>query len=74
MTSKIEFTREDLYKADLLAFGSEIGSITNKSTSMYAMLPMYDTQSPQYAELERRLIMTRVAQGNAIDKFCHFME
>lgn len=68
LSQKIEFTQEDLYKADLLAFGSEIGSITNKSTSMYAMLPMYDPQSPQYAELERRLIMTRVAQGNAIDK------
>lgn len=74
LSSKIEFTEEDLYKADLLAFGSEIGAITNKSTAMYAMLPMYDPQSPQYAELERRLIMTRVAQGNAIDRFCHFME
>lgn len=68
MTSKIEFTREDLYKADLLAFGSDIGAITNKSTAMYSMLPLYDPNSPQYAELERRLIMTRVAQGNSIDK------
>ena len=68
MTSKIDFTEEDLYKADLMAFGSEIGAITNKSTSMYAMLPLYEPDSEQYKELERRLIMTRVAQGNAIDK------
>lgn len=67
-TDKIEFTPEDLFKADLCAFGSEIGSITNKSTSMYAMLPLYGKDTPQYKELERRLIMTRVAQGNAIDK------
>lgn len=68
MTSKIEFTNEDLYKADLLAFGSEIGSITNKSTAMYAMLPLFKEDSKEYEEIERRLIMTRVAQGNAIDK------
>lgn len=67
-TDKIDFTQEDLYKADLLAFGSDIGAITNKSTSMYAMLPLYEPNSPQYKELERRLIMTRVAQGNSIDK------
>ena len=35
---------------------------------MYAMLPLYEPNSPQYKELERRLIMTRVAQGNSIDK------
>lgn len=68
LSKKIEFTEEDLYKADLLAFGSEIGSITNKSTSMYAMLPLYDENSAERNEIERRLIMTRVAQGNAIDK------
>ena len=68
LSQKIEFTEEDLYKADLLAFGSEIGSITNKSTSMYAMLPLYSEGSKERAEIEKRLIMTRVAQGNAIDK------
>lgn len=67
-TDKILFTQEDLYKADLLAFGSEIGAITNRSTSMYAMLPLYEKNSPEYKELEKRLIRTRVAQGNAIDK------
>lgn len=68
LSQKIEFTEEDLYKADLLAFGSEIGSITNKSTSMYAMLPLFEEGSKEREEIEKRLIMTRVAQGNAIDK------
>ena len=31
LSSKIEFTEEDLYKADLLAFGSEIGAIISIS-------------------------------------------
>lgn len=73
-TSKIKFTEEDLYKADLLAFGSDIGTITNKSTSMYAMLPNFKKDSNEYKEIEKRLIMTRVAQGNAIDRFCHFIQ
>lgn len=66
--SKVDITPIDLYNADNAAFGSEIGAITNKSTSMYAMMPLYDENSNQYKELERRLIMTRVAQGNSIDK------
>lgn len=67
-TPKIDITPLDLFKADNLAFGSEIGAITNKSTSMYAMLPFYELQQIQYDEIEKRLIMTRVAQGSAIDK------
>lgn len=66
--SKVDIVPIDLYNADVSAFGSQIGSITNKSTSMYAMLPLYDSSSKQYKEIERRLIMTRVAQGNEIDR------
>lgn len=67
-TEKKELTFEDLCKADMLAFGSDIGQITNKSTSMYSMLYLYDEQSDEYKEILKRLIMTRVAQGNSIDK------
>lgn len=67
-TAKKMLTKQDLYDADLLAFGSDIGQITNKSTSMYAMLPLFDKNSPERKEIEKRLIMTRVAQGNSIDK------
>ena len=59
---------EDLCNADMLAFGSKIGQITNKSTSMYAMLPLFKNDSKQYNEIEKRLILTRVAQGNEIDR------
>ena len=67
-TAKKELTFQDLCNADILAFGSDIGQITNKSTSMYAMLYDYDKESDEYKEILKRLIMTRVAQGNSIDK------
>lgn len=67
-TKKIIITEEELFNADLRAFGSEIGSITNKGSAMYAMLPLFDKDSEEYIEIQKRLIDTRVAQGNAIDK------
>lgn len=67
-TEKKELTFTDLCNADMLAFGSDIGQITNKSTSMYAMLYNYQPNTAEYDEILNRLIMTRVAQGNSIDK------
>ena len=67
-TDKIDITFDDLCKADMLAFGSDIGQITNKSTSMYAMLYNFPEDSVEHKELHNRLIRTRVAQGNSIDK------
>lgn len=66
--AKQEITEEKLYQADKLAFGSYIGAITNKSTSIYAMLPLFDKESKEYAELIKRLKICRKAQGNEIDK------
>lgn len=67
-TSKINITEEDLFQADIRAFGSEIGSITNKGSAMYAMLPLFADGTEEKNEIQKRLIDTRVAQGNAIDK------
>ena len=67
-TEKKNLSFTDLCNADMLAFGSDIGQITNKSTSMYAMLYDYDENTQEYKEILNRLIMTRVAQGNSIDK------
>lgn len=73
-TSKQMLTYDALCDADLMAFGSDIGKITNRSTSMYAMLPLYEKDSDEYKEIQKRLILTRVQQGNSIDKFCHFIQ
>lgn len=70
--SKILFSKADLYRADLFSFGSAIGSITNKATANYAMLPLierqYGKRSGEYLIAESRLKQSCVAQGKSIDK------
>lgn len=69
---KINFTEYDLYKSDTFAFGSIIGSITNKSTSAYALLPIIENKfgknSKEYNILESRLLQCCKAQSAQIDK------
>ena len=68
---KIIFTKDDLYKADTFAFRSIIGSITNKSTSAYALLPIiekeYGKDSAEFSILESRLQQCCKAQSAQID-------
>lgn len=65
------FTEEDLYKADLFSFGSIIGSITNKASNCYALLPnlyaTYGPDSPEVQLAESRLRQSCVAQSKQID-------
>lgn len=67
-TEKRIIDTKDLYKADLLAFDGQIGFLTNMSTTLYAMLPMYKEGTPEYEEIFHRLKECRIAQGNEIDK------
>lgn len=66
------FTEEDLYQADLFGFGSIIGSITNKSSIDYALLPnlkkKYGEDSQEYKIAYSRLIQCCKAQSCQIDK------
>lgn len=61
-------TEQDLFEADLLSFSNDIGTITNYSTDMYAMLAQYHKGSKTYNTILERLKITRMLQGNAIDK------
>lgn len=61
-------TQQDLYDADLFSFGSQIGAITNKSTSGYALLPLYPTESKEYTMILNRLKMCTKLQSAQIDK------
>lgn len=61
-------TQQDLYEADLFSFGSQIGSITNKSTSGYALLSLYPEHSIEYSTLLNRLKMCTKLQSAQIDK------
>lgn len=69
---KIMFTEDDLYHSDTFAFGSIIGSITNKSTSGYALMPIiekkYGKDSEEYKILNSRLQQCCKAQSSQIDK------
>lgn len=65
---KRNITEKHLYDVDMMSFGSKIGFITNCSTAMYAMLPMYEKNSKEHNELLRRLKLCRKAQGEEIDK------
>lgn len=67
-TEKKHINKKDLYKADIKSFDSKIGYITNCSTTLYSMLPMYDKNSKEYSEIINRLKICRKEQGNQIDK------
>lgn len=66
-TEKRHIDTKDLYKADLLSFDSKIGYITNCSTTLYSMLPLFEEGSKEYNTIMHRLKECRVAQGNEID-------
>lgn len=57
-------------KCDIRGLDTKVGQITNYSTSMLAMLPMFksEKQKLQYRELEKRLKLLRKMQGEEIDE------
>lgn len=59
---------EDLYNSDLFGFGSIIGSITNKSSSAYALIANLNEGTEEYRITHSRLIQCCKAQGSQIDK------
>ena len=61
-------TEELLAQANQNSFGDAIGTITNHITSMYDLLPLFEKDSPEYKELEYRIMAGQNAQQNAIDK------
>ena len=69
---KVVFNERDLFNSDKFAFGSIIGSITNKSTSGHALLPhiekKFGKNSDHYTILENRVRMTCKLQSAQIDK------
>lgn len=69
---KKKIKENDLYKADLQSYHSKIGSITNKSTSMYDVIAKFERNKSEnnmeYEEMLQRLRLMRKAQGDSIDK------
>jgi len=67
-TPKEIIDEDKLFEYDAKAFDTRIGFITNCSTTLYAMLANYESDSVQGAEITKRLKICRKEQGNQIDK------
>lgn len=66
--SKSRVEESTLFEADILSLNTKIGYITNTSTTIYAMLPLYRENSKEYYELIKRLKYCRFLQGQEIDR------
>lgn len=67
-TKKGKINEDTLFLSDLYSFNSQIGMVTNYSTTMYCMLSEYEEDSDEYKELIQRLKICRKEQGSQIDK------
>jgi hypothetical protein len=65
---KIIPEESDLVEANILAFGDEIGSTTNKITAMIELQSMFQKDSLEYRTLEYRIMCGQHYQQNSIDK------
>ena len=68
-----KITLSNHIKCDVRGLDTKVGQITNYSTSMLAMLPMFESEKTkeQYEEIRKRLKILRLLQGSEIDKlFC----
>ena len=61
-------TEDLLIKANKDSFGDDIGIYTNGITSQFEVQSCFPEDSPQYKELEYRIICGQLFQQNAIDK------
>lgn len=65
---KIIPTEDDLIQSNIVAFGDEIGKITNRATSMFDVRAQYEPGSKEYDMLTYRIMTAQNYQQNSIDK------
>lgn len=61
-------TEDDFVKANINSFGNEIGSITNRITSMYEVRTGFDKNSEEYKVLSYRIQCGQQHQQDTIDR------
>ncbi len=61
-------TEEDIIISNINGFGDDIGSTTNRITSMFEKQALFDKNSKEFKELKYRIICGQMFQQNAIDK------
>ena len=64
---KLIVTEDLLREGNKKAFGSKVGAITNRVTSMYDLLPLFDEDSREYHILTYRIICGEYYQQSDID-------
>ena len=64
---KQKFCQRQLIKADLRGFNAKIGSITNNSSCMFAMLPLFKGDQERENIIKERIRILRKLIGNSID-------
>ena len=60
-------TEEDIIAANKLAFNDDIGTITNRVTSMFEVQAGFAPDTPEYKELEYRIMCGQHYQQCSID-------
>lgn len=65
--NKTEINNEALAKSNMLAFGNDVGTITNYVTSMIEVQARFPKDSPEYDELEYRIQCGQLYQQNCLD-------
>ena len=61
-------TEDDLIRANIAAFGDDIGKITNRITAMYEIQSRYPKDSEEYKVLDYRIKCGQLFQQNSIDR------
>lgn len=67
-TPKLKVTDSLLRKSNKNGFGNEVGTITNRVTTMYDVLASLNKDSKEYKELMRRIMCGQALQQEEIDK------
>ena len=67
-SNKIVPSEADLIESNIASFGNEVGTITNRVTSMYEIQSQCPEDSAEYAELAYRIKCGQQQQQDSIDK------
>jgi len=62
------FTEDDLFVTDTFSFGTQIGQITNTTSTFVGMMAMFDKDTREYKQLADRVKAGCAAQSRQIDK------
>lgn len=63
-----EINDENMIVADCRGLNSKVGQLSNKSTSFYAMLPLYSKDSKEYKSIQDSISVLGEVVGTEIDK------